>query len=223
MLTTIPFSGFYNSIHDKTIDDALKGMLSDSSGCHPASERISEEIYLYTKIPMNEYTLRYVRIFAQWLNEKSGLNISLAWESVSSPREYNFETDRIFAKVTEVDALAMLRAVDPAEMDAVCRAEFTNRSGFYSHYSSRWRDWGPVLKWDHNQVGALLSALAAQYLEEDWEYGIAENIGESGGIEDWVYGMLGKDGQRLVDIASYLRQRGKSATTRTRKGDSHEP
>lgn len=207
MLTTIPFSGFYNSMHNAAIDHALENMLSDSSGCHPASKRISNETYRHTQTPMNEYTSEYVRIFVQHLNKESGLNISLAWESVSSPRTYNFETDRIFARVTESDARAMLRAVDPAKMDAVTKAEFTSRDGFCSHYSPRWRDWGPVLEWDHNQIGALLSALVAQYMEEGWEFGIAQTISEFRNIDDWVYENLDKEGQRLVIIAGYLRRR----------------
>ena len=207
MLTTIPFSGFYGSHHDREIDNALEMMLSDSSGCHPASDRISEEIWGHVNVPMVEYTRAFVESFNLLLNAEAGLNVKLEWESVKSPHYYNFETDRVFATVSLSDVQAMFAKVDRAILDKVAKERFTSYDGFISHYSPDWRSWGSMTEWDWNQVGTLVEALVAQFLSESWEWDITEDWNCNGDIDNWIYDNLDDEGKRLVKLASYLRER----------------
>jgi hypothetical protein len=207
MLTTIPFSGFYESMHDRQIDDALEQMVSDSSGCHPVSERISSDLWMHVNTPMVEYTKAFVDSFTALLNGESGLEVKLEWESIKSPRYYNFETDRVFATVSLSDVQAMFRAVDRTILDKVAADSFTSCSGFISHYSPNWRTWGSMTEWDHNQVGTLVSALVSQFLDREWEWNVIEDWNGNGEVDSWVYENLDAEGKRLVKIASYLRER----------------
>jgi hypothetical protein len=207
MLTTIPFSGFYESMHDHAIDDVLEQMVSDSSGCHPASERISNDLWMHFNTPMVEYTKAFVECFQTLFNAETGLQVRFKWESVSSPREYNFTTDRIFAEVRLMDVRAMFAKVDRAILDKTAAARFTSCSGFISHYSPTVEDWGKLSEWDHNQVGTLVEALVSQFLSTDWEWNVIEDWNGNGELDNWVYDAMDEEGKRLVNIASYLRQR----------------
>lgn len=207
MLTTIPFSGFYESIHSHELDNVLEQMVSDSSGCRPASDRVSEELWSHAPYPMIEYTRAFVESFNMLLNAEAGLNIKLEWESVKSPRQYNFGTDRVFATVSFSDVQAMFAKVDRAILDKVCHDRFTSYDGFISHYSNDWRTWGSMTEWDWNQVGTIVEALIVQFLDEQWEWNITEDWNSNGDLDNWIYSSLTDEGKRLVNIASYLRQR----------------
>ena len=207
MLTTIPFSGFYESHHSGEIDRTLEMMLSDSSGCSPASERISEEIWGHVSTPMVAYTKAFVESFQAMLKDKAELDIPITWESVQSPREYNFGTDRLFATVSLKSVRAMMRKVDKAVLDRVAKERFTSSDGFISHYSADVKSWGSVINWDHNQVGTLVAALVVQFFGDDWEWNITEDWNSNGDLDNWVYAALDDEGKRLVKLADYLRSR----------------
>ena len=92
-LTTIPFSGFYESIHSQELDRALGDMVTDSSGCRPISERLGNDIWdgIHWGDAMRAYAVAYSKRFAGLLREEYGIEVT--WESISSPREYNFTTE----------------------------------------------------------------------------------------------------------------------------------
>lgn len=90
-------------------------------------------------------------------------SIGLKFESMSSPREYNFETDRLFAFVSlriMRELFKRSKAEKHATLAAVIRQRFTSRSGFISHYSNYLADWlaKPLADWDHNELATLLIA-----------------------------------------------------------------
>jgi hypothetical protein len=205
MLTTIPFAGFYGSIHEQELEREEEQMISDSSGCHPVSDRIAEDLSSHVTWPFREYTRAFVEDFQIMLNQETGLRIKLAWESVQSPREYNFATDRVFAEVEFADVQTMFQRVDRLVLDRVAREWFTSCSGFSSYYRSDWRTWGSMCRWDHNQVGAVVAALVAQYFGEDWERNLIEDWSGNGWVAEWLYAGLDTEGRRLVRIADYLR------------------
>ncbi|MDE3023040.1 MAG: hypothetical protein KGI54_14525 [Pseudomonadota bacterium] len=90
-------------------------------------------------------------------------SIGLTFESMDSPREYNFTTDRIYASVP-VFVLRKLfkrsREEKHRTLAAVIKKRFTSYDGFYSFYSNDLGDWlnRPLAEWDHNELGTLLIA-----------------------------------------------------------------
>jgi len=209
MITTIPFSGFYESSHSYELDRALEDMVSDSSGCHPVSDRLAEEIWdgLDWSVAMHEYAREYAEYFAIWLGGEYG--IKLKYESMSSPREYNFTTDRIFCEISQRDVRKLLKAVKRENLVAAAKQRFTSYDGFLSFYSADVDSWGNVVNWDHNQIGTLIVAAVAQLEDEEWEYRILENMSGNGEASDAVYAALNDKGKRISKIAYYLRQREK--------------
>lgn len=91
-------------------------------------------------------------------------SIRLTFEEMTSPREYNFETDRLFARLPAVviRRLFKLSRDDNHEtLAAVIAERFTHRSGFVSFYSNDLAEWldKPLMTWDHNEIGTLLIAV----------------------------------------------------------------
>ncbi len=108
-------------------------------------------------------------------------SISMVFESMDSPREYNFATDRVYGEMP----LAILyllfrksRAEGHETLAAVIAERFTSYDGFISGYSRDIGDWleKPLRDYDHNEAGTLLIAAMrlAGYDESSFEYDLFE-------------------------------------------------
>jgi hypothetical protein len=140
MSTTIPFSGFYETIHH----DRIEMNHEDERG------NVSEEEY--AKINWREEEKEYAQAYAKEFSKLIG--IPLEFEEMTSPREYNFMTDRIFCKILEEDVEKLKREVGHIALRELVRKRFTSHDGFMSFYSNDYEDWlkqkEPL---DHNQIG----------------------------------------------------------------------
>ena len=161
-LACIPFSGFYNSIHDGNLDDALSQSFSDESG-NPYDGLVSRAFDLINwQAVQQAYAKGYAENFGQAFNIKG-----LIFDELNSPREYNFTTDRVFVKFPLSEVFRIKRETPRAMLEDQAREMFTSRSGFISHYSPDVKSWGPVSTWDHNQLLALISAYVLHMRDGD--------------------------------------------------------
>ena len=173
--TNIPFAGFYYTGYDEVLQNALDSQveykqeedkLTDAQASayfdllfrftnwRQAQERIAEE---------------YVEAFNKVFYRETGVELGLTFMRMISPREYNFETDRIFCAVDKAAFIALRAAVDEAVLRRVIEERFTSRSGFISFYPNSLDEWpGNVLAWDVNQLCTLLMC----FLPEDWEHDV---------------------------------------------------
>lgn len=82
------------------------------------------------------------------------------WSIMTSPRFYNFETDRLFATCSMAFVKRLWtrsKADNHATLKTLIYDTFTSYDGFISHYPNRLDDWPTDLhEWDHNQLGTLL-------------------------------------------------------------------
>jgi hypothetical protein len=152
----VPFGGFYESVHGYNIGRRYEdenGEITDAM----SENHIQDEA-------------DYCRLYVARLAKIAG--IELEYEETISPREYNFSTDRIFAKVNEADIQKMLSNLDEISMAEYVKRHFTSRDGFMSFYSGDWSDWKnePL---DHNQLGALLH-VHLDGIDPDWEEDLTE-------------------------------------------------
>lgn len=92
-------------------------------------------------------------------------SIGMTFESMDSPREYNFSTDRVYGLIPLKVMRELFRrskAEGHATLAAVVAERFTSYNGFISSYRSNLGDWlaeaGRLQDWDHNQLGTLLIA-----------------------------------------------------------------
>jgi hypothetical protein len=207
----IPFSGFYESLHDSEIDQAFEGLFQDRESGDP-NQGLNERAM--GVINWKQVHLAYAKEYAECFGDRFELN--LKFSELWSPREYNFETDRIFVELDDKDVQRLMNErVQEGPYHSVfvdlCREKFTHRSGFHSFYSPDWRDWGPWQKWDLNQVGTLVEAWAIYEnggFDQDDEIDLMEHARCNGRLEDWIFTAMPKDiRDRLNRIYQYIEDR----------------
>lgn len=179
MLTTIPFPGFYytqlSDALDQEEEQIADYMIEEGENFDHNAAEIQEAIFWATDYKKaHEHIAReYAKQFAEYVKP-----YKLEFESMTSPREYNFETDRVFMTVSEIDFELMLAATDRLILAGLVRERFTSQSGFASFYSNNLLDWldKPLEDWDHNEVGTALEA----YLQTTglYRYEIEDDIVE---------------------------------------------
>ena len=175
--TNIPFAGFYYTRYDAGLDAALNSQVEwFESEYDLDKEQASEYAYIlfrYTDWRQAQGVIAryYVNAFNNCFKEWTDVDLKADFKQMISPREYNFETDRIFVMVDEAAILALYDKVDEATLRRIIEERFTSRSGFISFYSNSLDDWpGNVLDWDVNQLCTLIMC----FLPEDWEDEIVE-------------------------------------------------
>lgn len=207
-LSTIPFSGFYESWHEDEIDRTFSDMFLDRAGRGiPAPESLSDRARdaVQWSFVYQSYAKDYAEGFLQWL----GLNGT--FESMSSPKYYNFETDRVFVNLSRGDLARLWKGVDRDRFVGACKRRFTSRDGFISHYAPDWRQWGRLSTWDHNQIGTLVEAYAET--EQDGDFGdyeeleLMEDARCNGAIDNWIWDNAGPDLARALNVWDYLQTR----------------
>jgi hypothetical protein len=202
MLTAaLPFAGFYGSGHDAELAYAMDAMFSNDQGdpnpgltarvsgsCHwPAVHRA------------------YAKEFAESYCVEVGIR-DARFESIDSPKFYNFETDRLFIELPLDEVHRMMRETSTASLNQVAADRHTSRSGFISFYSPDWRSWGDVASWDHNQFQTLIEVYALSTQGEQEKADLMEHARANGRFEDWI--ATNTPGiERLYHVHDYLRTR----------------
>lgn len=204
LLVNIPFSGFYESKWSQAIDQEEERHIEysatdtdmdreDNECRHPEPLRLNEselaEIYLRATnygVAYEQVARSFVESFNTHWSAVIGFPLRLTFESMSSPREYNFQTDRIFCHVPVSVArrlFALSRREKHATLRKVLNERHTSQSGFISFYSNSLAEWleKPVSEWDWNELGSLLRAVMTMRADadsEDPEWTIYEGMSE---------------------------------------------
>lgn len=207
----IPFAGFYGTWHEREFDICLEYMFDpegfSAAYAGPLAERFWDTIDW--RAARTAYAKDYVDNFA------GALGVSCEWEEMVCPREYNFTTDRLFAKFDAAELRALLaRAGIRAELDTVAADMFTSRDGFISHYSPDVDSWGDdISEWDYNQRGALLHAAAnviiayGENFGQEQEFELMEDARCNGAIDGYIWENTTDGavmGNRCDKVACYL-------------------
>lgn len=178
----IPFPGFYGSEYEDGLDAeaaswvewaATDGEEEDSSEKrHPPELRLDADELAGLMFAVSDFTVmrhivadEYVAAFAHGYRAAFGYDLSPVFEEVVSPRFYNYDTDRIFAKIPLKVLRDMLRdhkADGYKTLLAVIEGRHTSRDGFASFYKVDLSVWlsRPLTDWDCNELSTLLRAAA---------------------------------------------------------------
>lgn len=131
----LPFSGFYESIHDSRLDDEIEQHFNYNHSTGEDREITEEEAEAISFADIDwhairsEYAHEYVNCFAH------EFNLDIEYEELISPREYNFSTDRIFATIAPADMQRIRKEVESdKDWKEVVKQRFTSYDGFYSFY-----------------------------------------------------------------------------------------
>lgn len=219
LFVNVPFDGFYNSLWSGEFDDIeqrecenLANDRQDEDGIAPEL-RLSESDFADAFYWSSDYSAMYAaaaetigNAYSDLASEKLGFELGLTFEEMTSPKEYNFETDRLFMSIPR-DSVAMLfrmaRRDKFEKLEAVIRKRHTSCSGFISFYSNCLGDWlsKPVSTWDHNELGTLLRAYVGE-LNEDLEL-YYEATRHDGFYREWESGV---DWQKFETLCEEKRQ-----------------
>ena len=187
----VPFEGFYNSWYSELLDSEEESFVENQQETLDLTDEQCTELYelLWRTSSFStacnalagDYVNRFNERFAEW----SGVDLKLSFIEMQSPREYNFTTDRLFAKA-DLTAICLLRGkVDEAKLAERMEANHKSRSGFISFYSYKLEDWPEsVEEWDHNQLNTLIEC----FLPEDWRWDVYYDVSEYG-YEAWECGV----------------------------------
>lgn len=152
LLTTIPFSGFYETHHSDALDEALEYLFQDGDDEIPTKLQKA-----YEALNWRQAQTQYAKVYTQALKTLSGLDFK--FESITYPREYNFESETLFAFITPDSVQKIFDETDTPGLRTLARERFTSRAGFASFYDPDIDTWPQdPTTWDHNQLGCLLQA-----------------------------------------------------------------
>jgi len=190
-ISTIPFQGFYYSLYSHAIESEIENSIDYYYQEYELTEAQRDTLANgYLERNVSEFYLNvakdYAEAFIYEIERETGLSLDARFESMESPREYNFNTDRIFIELPEASAVAFvyyILANHKDELEKLIAQRFTSRSGFISHYDNTLEAWGNPSKWDYNQLGTCFEIF--EYLEEREiydSYNIYESI--SNGLAD---------------------------------------
>ena len=173
MLTTLPFSGFYNSKWSDELDSVENNFIeneaeNDDSLDESEISSIVDKCRQYGT-QMQYVAQEYVGYFNEKFKEEFGIDLGLRFESLKSPREYNFTSDVIYAYIDEEVVRRLLDDLEESKLADMIRERFTSRSGFISFYTNRVEDWPDLEEWDYNEVGTILEAYVAQVEDFEWD------------------------------------------------------
>lgn len=131
----IKFEGFYNSIHSVEIDYQLESYYTDEDGDEDGDE-IEPPDNIDYQLLYSEYAKLYTQAFNQVVNSELGIKIKIVYKSLWSPREYNFVTDSIDAKLSDPDFnILMIRMMSTPEFIKYVNEASKSRNGFSSCYT----------------------------------------------------------------------------------------
>ena len=203
--STIPFDGFYESFISGDIDHQIGQQIESDCDIYDLNE--SEEEILYnnylsvnTSYFYDQIAEDYTNFYIDALNERlEGFTLKATYKCFESPREYNFETDRIFIEIEENHAVDFIKHIVQnykKELEKKIEDRFRSRSGFISFYKNSIDLWAKDFKeWDCNMIGTCFELFDLE--EEDINYSLREYLSET--IMDNLGNTLGKDGIDLLD------------------------
>ena len=199
--STIPFDGFYNSYISSDIEHQIGQQIEWDTDIYDLNEdeqQILEDNYLSVNRSSfyNEIAKHYTDLYIDALNETlEGFRLNAKFKLLTSPREYNFETDRIFIDIEKDHAIDFIKYIIKnykKELEEKIKQSFTSRDGFGSHYKKGLELWTQdYSEWDCNMIGTCFELFDFDELHfyESLSETIIFNLGNT----------LGKDGIDLLD------------------------
>ena len=185
-LSYIPFEGFYHSVWAYEIENAreyeLNYYIEEYDLTEDQIEIISDGFFTKSITPLQwEICKAYTNHFIQWINKKIDFNLEGSFYALDSPKEYNFETDKICINIPNKKALNFIDYIlknHKKDLEDLIKERFTNRDGFISFYPNSLDKWPTDLEeWDHNHLGTCFELFEEEFKEEEF-YRLQESISE---------------------------------------------
>ena len=203
--STIPFDGFYESFISADIDHQIGQQIEWDSDIYDLNEDEQQILWdnyldINRSYFYNQIAEDYTNFYIDALNERlKGFTLKATYKCFTSPREYNFSTDRIFIEIEANHAIDFIKYIIKnykKELEEKIKDRFTSRSGFISSYKNSLDLWiDDYSEWDCNMIGTCFELFDLE--EEDINYSLREYLSER--IMFNLGNTLGKDGIDLLD------------------------
>ena len=203
--STIPFDGFYESFISDDIDYQIGQQIEwdiDTFDLNESEQLILVDNYLTVNRSYfyNQIAEDYTNFYIDALNERlKGFTLKATYKCFTSPREYNFSTDRIFIEIEENHAIDFIKYIIKnykKELEKKIQDRFTSRDGFISFYKNSLDLWiDDYSEWDCNMIGTCFELFDLE--EEDINYSLREYLSER--IMFNLGNTLGQEGIDLLD------------------------
>lgn len=129
----LPFSGFYHSIHDAHIDSVIECYTQDND-----SEALSDAFYNMTYDGIWEAVSKhYTQAYDQVFYDKYDIWLDVEFSHITSPRFYNFETDKLYVSIKEDVLKQVIALLDDAEIQKVLNEKYRTQDGFICFDSTK--------------------------------------------------------------------------------------
>lgn len=159
----IPFEGLYNSYIDSLIDDYIMSLFDiEGVGDSDLVPDAFHNAFTYTTPMLNAIGDYHVRQVQQFIESAIGVKLeSLVFNEITSPKYYNFKTNKIYTTISESDVKTLWRKTKPEVLKQVIESRHTSGPGFISFYSNdftstQWQK--SPLQYDEIQLETLLIA-----------------------------------------------------------------
>ena len=174
LLSTIPFAGFYETCHSEQLEQLLNVSDYDFDNATDNEETPEQVQARYDAIEWTTEQNTYASCYSDCLSDATG--ITFVYESIHSPKSYNFVTDSIYVKIELNEVLKMFNKITHNSnlLENYIQENFTSCDGFSSFYSNDIQDWyaKPVHEYDHNEVGAIIECYIVSLELADNMYGL---------------------------------------------------
>ena len=176
------FNGFYNTLFEDILDNATDNAIEWYNEDNNNSLNYDNFDFDFITL-QNEISRDAVLKIEEKLNE-IGINCTIKYETLISPREYNFSNDSINI---EINFKKFSRVIEILEQNydsfsQYIKEHYTSCSGFISSYSSYASDWIKDLREnaenEAHKVGAALDFILQEieeYKDEDLYFDLCEN------------------------------------------------
>lgn len=218
------FPGFYESMLSGTVDNAEEREAENSAEKEESKEyypetyqpeelRLDSSDYAGILFDCMNYSAAYQAMAADYcdaFDNWAADNLetprgTFKFESMDSPREYNFRTDRVYVTAPLAVMEKFRAAVDVEKLREEVESRHKSRSGFISFYSDDVDSWleKPLDEFDHNELGTLLCATMAPHIdgESDFNWELCAPLFES----DYEYVDQHCDWDKFAEKARELR------------------
>ncbi|QVW53786.1 hypothetical protein TaPaz_05 [Acinetobacter phage TaPaz] len=175
----LPFSGFYESIHDGYIDNhieyELEYLQSELGYTDEQLDVIKDRFYDMDYSPIRKAICEhYIKAYNAVFYDEYNIHLDLEYSQLISPQFYNFETDKLYALIDESVFNEVAALINGEEFKALLKDKFKPQSGFTPFQST--------LDAIENGDNVLFSAeLLEQLLPEEKvinDYQYTDNISE---------------------------------------------
>ena len=197
------FEGFYCSWLDSEMDNVAQMESEYYADEYNLSDDKKEEIkddYFsqnYDELQV-EICKTYIPHYFEAIEDEIDFELNASFESLTSPKFYNFETDRLFVEIDDIKITMLMNWIFNNKLEKlkeVIKDRFTERDGYIPYYSNDLEAWGDVDTWDYNQLGTALLVFVDEYA--DFNYTLHEYVSET--IYNHIYSTLSDDMQEFLN------------------------